>query len=321
MVLTESQETALRRLEASGELTAAQAEAVRRELGTPEPSRPASGWLTEVAGYLGGGLMLAGAAVFLGTSWEELSREVRALVLGGTALALVAAALLVAGGPRGMRQLVNGRRRVVGVLLALTPVPAALAAGVAVTDNSATWGFVAGLVVGLACLAAAPTPLGVVVTAGMSAGAVTSAATELFEADLLGSGIALIALGAVWVAGTLAGLVRPRILGLVLGVGLAIVGAQQPIGEPDSRPWAYALTLGVAAACLALYRWNRSLVLLTGGVVGVTLAVPEAIADITNGTLSAAAILLIAGAVLLGASAAGMYLHRHQAVTAAASPR
>jgi hypothetical protein len=66
----------------------------------------------------------------------------------------------------------------------------------------------------------------------------------------------------------------------------------------------------VAIACLALYRFERSLVLLAAGVIGVTIAVPEAVWDITNGAGGAAAILLIAGAVLLGASGAGLWLRR-----------
>jgi hypothetical protein len=82
------------------------------------------------------------------------------------------------------------------------------------------------------------------------------------------------------------------------------------------------LTLAVAVACFLLYRWRRSVVLLVAGVAGVTLAVPEAVADMANGALSGAAVLLIAGAVLVAASAVGLRLRRaDEAARPAVHPR
>ena len=63
------------------------------------------------------------------------------------------------------------------------------------------------------------------------------------------------------------------------------------------------------------YRWLRSIVLLVAGVLGVTLAVPEAVLDWTNGALGASLILLVAGAVLVAASAVGLRLRRDKPAT------
>ena len=50
----------------------------------------------------------------------------------------------------------------------------------------------------------------------------------------------------------------------------------------DTTIWTYVITLAVAFACLALYRTERQLVLLLTGVLGVTVAVPEAVWDATK---------------------------------------
>jgi hypothetical protein len=314
MPISEDQQAALRRLVVAGELTEAQAEAVRREFGAA-PGGPKVGWLIEVAGYLGGGLILGGAALLVGSTWDSLGRGWQTAILAGVAGLFVAAALLVAEGPRRIRGLQGARRRVVGVLLSLTAIPAAFAAAVAVSDYDAVWGFWAGLVVSVVCLLVLPTGLGVAVTAAMSIGAVVGLVEEVWQTRPLGVGLTLVALGAAWVAVTVAGWARPKWLGLLIGFGLAIVGAQLPLAEGGTEAWAYGLTLAVAAGCLLLYRWERSLMTLAGGVIGVTLAVPEMISDVTDGAVGGAAILLIAGVVLVAASAAGMRWHRRQAST------
>ena len=99
-------------------------------------------------------------------------------------------------------------------------------------------------------------------------------------------------------------------LGLGLGAAITLFGAQMPLWHDGAAPWAYLLTVVFAFACLAAYRFMRTPVLLVAGVAGVTVAVPEAIWDITNGTVGAAAILLVAGVVLLAASGTGFRLHR-----------
>lgn len=66
----------------------------------------------------------------------------------------------------------------------------------------------------------------------------------------------------------------------------------------------------IALACLALYGRRRTWVLIVSGVAGLTLAVPEAVWDWTDGAVGGAVILVLAGAVLLAASGLGVVLHR-----------
>ncbi len=288
----------------AGTLTQAQADAVRGEFEVSAPKSRA-GWLIEVVGYVGAGLILGAVALFLASEWESLGRGLQTAILVGMGVLLLAAALVIAGGLERMRALQGARKRAVGVLLALAPIPVAFGVGVAVERHEAAWAFGIGLAVSLGCLLLMGSGLGLAVAAGMSMGLVLSVAEEVFDASQLGSGLALVGLGAVWAT------VGRHVVSRVAGVGFALFGAQLPLG--DSSGWAYALTLAVAVGCFVGYRWQRSLIMLAGGVIGVTLAVPEMIYDLTDGALGGAAILLIAGVVLVAASATGMSVHRRRA--------
>src|SRR5688572_11100062 len=90
--LSREQRDALDRLVADGVLASGQAEAVRAALAVRPAHRSGPGWFVEVAGYVGGGLMLAGVAAFLATSWDLLGETTRTGVL-----ALLALAFTVAG--------------------------------------------------------------------------------------------------------------------------------------------------------------------------------------------------------------------------------
>jgi hypothetical protein len=116
--------------------------------------------------------------------------------------------------------------------------------------------------------------------------------------------------GVGWIALAAADVARPRAAGLGVGAVLAIIGAQQPLAEPGAHGWAYALTTGVALVCFALSRWQREIVLLAAGVIGVAIAAPEAVWDWTDGAAGGAVILLVAGGALIAASAVGLGLWR-----------
>jgi hypothetical protein len=122
--------------------------------------------------------------------------------------------------------------------------------------------------------------------------------------------VALLALGALW-----AGLAATRVLreqepGLALGSALALVAAQLPVIAGDGNGLGYAFTAVVAVAGFAAYLSTRSWSVLAAGVAATTLVVPEALYDWTEGSVSAAGSLLIAGLTLLGASAIGLRLRR-----------
>ncbi|MGW5049765.1 DUF2157 domain-containing protein [Actinokineospora sp. NPDC004072] len=103
-VLTSEQEAALRKLVGEGVLASWQHDAVRDALA--EERVPTTARRSEILAYLGGGLVLVGAALTVATSWADLSRPARSLVVLGATAGLLLAGLLVS--QHGSRA---GRRR------------------------------------------------------------------------------------------------------------------------------------------------------------------------------------------------------------------
>ena len=323
---TDAQESALSDLVSSGVLNAEQAAAVLAAVWPPQPAGAARvHWVVELAGYIGGGLIIGGVALVLSDRWSVLTVTGKTSILAGCALALAIAGVWIAGGPDGVRRLSTGpstpRRRVVGALLALVSLPTAFAVAAAEPGSGLdTVGAVVGLIVSVSALSLVSTPIGVLVTGGMSVAAVTMVLDELEgDSNFLVIGVTVLVLGALWIAATLAlpRVVAPRWLGLALGGTLAIVGAQLPL-TGTFEGWAYALTALVAVACFVLYQAVRDLVLLIGGVAAVTIVVPEFVNDVSDGALQGAVIMLIAGATLIVASGIGLWLRRERPGTAPA---
>jgi hypothetical protein len=122
-------------------------------------------------------------------------------------------------------------------------------------------------------------------------------------------GLAFLGLGLVWLLLAENGLWREVVPGRILGSALVVIGAQIPV--TSETPWVgYVLTLLVAAVGFGLYVVRRAWPYLAVGVVGVTLAVPEALLDWTEGSLGTAGVLLVAGVTLLGASLLGLRLRK-----------
>jgi hypothetical protein len=308
------QDSVVRQLVNDHVLTAEQADVVTAALHSVEAGDSRRGWWIEVTGYVGGTLTLAGAATLVGLSWEELARTGQVTLLAAIATVLVGAGLLIARGPSGLRQLQEPsaaiRRRIVSVLFALAAAVAALGTGVAVDNNPNQAAPVAGLVMAIAGYAMVRTAPGLVT---VSAFAIYTLATVLEEytSSAVAIGLAFIALGVLAMGLALTGVLVPRQLGIGFGAGIALVGAQQPT-TMAANAWAYLLTAAVAVACLLLYLRERSVLLILAGVVGISIAVPEAVWDLTEGAGGAAAILLVTGAVLLATSWSGMRLHGRQ---------
>ncbi|MDA2813134.1 DUF2157 domain-containing protein [Nocardiopsis sp. RSe5-2] len=321
-----AREAALGRLVEQGVITAGQAQAVSSEL---DRAQAAAGvrW-SEVVGYIGGGLLLAAVATFAATSWEDLGDAVRVALLAAAVPVLALAGMAMAGGPRAMAvprdRLPKVKRRVGGTLFALASVAALAAVQVFFSSMLPLWEdplLVAGGV-GLAVAAggyvlvrSAP---GVVAAWAMSTVLVAGVLRRLLEAMGLSGGILFagqeemavngtgyILLGAVWIAAALSGLVVERGTAVGLGAGTALAAA-----EVLPTPWSYLGVLGLAVAFFGLYAWRRAGVLLVFGTIAATIGVPQMVWELTDGQVSAAAILAIAGAVLLGVSWAGVRLHR-----------
>ena len=120
----------------------------------------------------------------------------------------------------------------------------------------------------------------------------------------------LVALGVAWAALGLRHVVHDREAALLTGAGLALVGAQLPVMDGNHQNLGYLLTAVVAVAGFVGHLSTRSFSVLAAGVIATTLVVPEALHHWTEGSLSAAGSLLVAGLTLLGASAAGLRLRQ-----------
>ncbi|QBI54771.1 DUF2157 domain-containing protein [Streptomonospora litoralis] len=312
-------EAALRGLVDRGVLSPAQAEEVRIALDAAAPGRGGVRWM-EIAGYIGGGLVLAGAVALAAASWEELSDDARIALLAVLAVVAVGAAVFMAGGPHRMRGRSNRvptvRRRIAGVLLALASALGAFAVGVAVDGELMYLPPLVGLAIAAAGYAALPSAVGQVTVWGMGVGLVGSLVEEIMpdRSDYsLVLGAAWMGLGLVWAVLSSLGVAAERRLGLGLGAGLALAACQTLLAWSDNSAWGYGSTLAVAALCIAYYTRERAAVLLVLGIAGVTVGVPELVWDVTDGAIAVAAVLLLAGAVLLVASWLGLLLHRRNA--------
>ncbi|WP_345558559.1 DUF2157 domain-containing protein, partial [Streptomonospora halophila] len=315
-----SRDTALSGLVERGVISAWQADQVRMALAAAEPAPGRVRWM-EIVGYIGGGLVLAGAVALAAASWQELGDDARITLLAVLAAAAAGGAMLMSGGPQEMlgrrNRVPDVRRRIAGVLLALAAVLAAFAVAVAVDvaedGDPAYLPPLVGLAVAAAGYAALPSAVGQVAVWGMSVGVVGTLVEEFASGDdtlLLGG--SWLALGVVWAVLSALGAAAERRLGLGLGAGLALAAGQTLLSWTDENAWGYAATLLVAAACIAYYFLDRTAVLLVMGVIGVTVGVPEMVWDLTDGAIGTATVLLIAGAVLLAASWTGLLVHRRR---------
>ncbi|MBX6723074.1 MAG: hypothetical protein IRY92_07545, partial [Dactylosporangium sp.] len=302
-----------------------QADAVRAALAGASAPRGPARWLAELAGYVGGVLMLGGAGALLATTWDRLTDDGRAGLLAAVTVVLLGGGLVIAGGPRRLPALRAGapaRRRVVGALVALSSGTAAWTVGVLVEGSATlTAASLAGLLLAVAGYAVLPTAFGLLASVAFSVVGTLSIVDYLGAATSVTLGAVVLVLGAAWALLAALGLTPPRHLGLGLGAAIALVGAQLPLGVSDAAGWAYLLTLAVALACFALYRSQRAPVLLVAGVVGLAVVAPEAVWDLTGGAIGGALILLVAGAALIAASGIGMGMWRGSRDNASGRPR
>jgi len=312
----QQQDAAVRALVERETLTDAQASAVRAALGVPSAPNDGAGKgrrLPELAGYVGGGLILAASLRLVGQAWGAVDRPARVVLLATATLIVLTVAAAIGGGTPAALRALGGlpaavRRRLFATILALAAATAGVCAGAAAVHHAALAGGAAALIVAAAGYTLVRTPVGLVAT--WLAGAVlTGAITDVAGLESSRAyGVAYVAYGAVWAAAALQGWIREQSLGLAVAAAAALVGAQLPVSAAPG--WGYLLTSGVALACLAGYLVRRSWVLIAAGAVGVTLVVPEAVFDWTNGALGGAGILLVAGLSLLTASMLGLRLHR-----------
>lgn len=307
----------VRRAVEDGVLAGDQAREVLRRFSAAGPDAAEAGRrgrLAEVAGYAGGALVLCAGVLFLGTEWADLGRGARAgFLLGAAALLAVsgAAVLVTAGRPRA--QVADDRdsvrRRLVSTTWALGAAALAGGAGVLADQPTPVLGAGVGLLAAGIAYALVPGAPGHAAAAA-AALALTGTAVDRV-ADAPGAGVyalVYVGVGAAWAGLAASRVLRERDLGFGVGAATALVGAQLPVLWDEARGLAYALTALVAVAGYAGYLLVRRWPVLAAGVLATTLVVPEALLDWTDGSVSVAGALLVAGATLLAASAAGLRL-------------
>ena len=304
---------ALDRLVERGVLSRDQAGAVLAELGG---LRRLFG---EIAGYLGASFVVGATLLFLGEQWEPLGRVGRFSILAAMAVILFGGGLAVRRRRDGVGDEV--RRRLSSTLMTAAAAAAGFAAYVILEhtppDYRTTDGrlFVASLTALAAVVAGyllARTALGQL---GMAVAAFTAYGGLLDLLDtgnLLLYGLGTVALGALWAVLAWRRLIAEHRLGLAVAVALGLLGAQLMVidGSTAEDVLGYVLTALVAGSCFVAYALIRDWVVLAGGVTGATLVVPEILYDVTDGSLGASGVMLVAGVTLLAGSLAGLRIRR-----------
>jgi hypothetical protein len=313
---------ALTRLVGRGVLDRSQADAVLTEVGLPEtvpveaepaPAPPARPGLRrvfgEIAGYLGASFVIGATLLFLSEEWESLGRSGRFVILAAMAVILFCSGVAVR-----LRAADDVRRRLASTLMTAAAAASGFAtfagldfSGDEVVPLAAT---LVGLTVvtgGYLLAASAVGHLGI----AAGAFAVCASVLNLFDADdILPYGLGMMGLGLLWTGLAAWRVVREHRLGLAVAVTYGLAGAQMLLFGGGDNFLAYALTALVAAACFAAYVQIREWVVLAGGVIGATVVVPEFLYDVTDGSLGASGVLLVAGVTLLGGSLIGLRIRR-----------
>jgi len=308
----------LRRLVDEAVLSPEQAAEVEHALRDASAThRPRIPW-AEIAGYLGGALVLVGTALLVATSWDGWSEPARTAATATATLILVGAGVVAA---RGFAALLTARHRpssarlrVTAALLALAAGTTAITVGVALPDDAGSAGAAlacgSGAALAVAGYVLVPSVIGLLTATGLLLATVLAGLDATIGTTPLRGGLAVVAAGLLIAGLALTEVLPHRLTGLGLGAALALFGAQQPLGEHRTVVVAYVLTFALGTGFLVLHLWARTWLLLVAGVAGITLAVPEAVWDLTDGTAGGAVLVLTAGVVLLAASVAGFRLRR-----------
>ncbi len=294
--------------------------------GSPGTGRGTRSRLVEVAGYVGGALVVAAVGLFVSQSLADLSDAGQVGMLVVIALVLVGAATttcLVGGGYDELRRGDDEvRRRLASALLVAGGFSASVALGRVVDLAQGDAGSSSSLpvlvsAVSLLLLTLASGRVATSALLHLAAGAavvVAALAVEGLRSDLgtegrLAAGL-LLGAAAGWLLVARAGRFAEPVVARTVGWSLALLGAQLPLAYSGSGNVAYALTAVVVVAAVVVYLGDVQWPGLVAAVVGVSLVVPEATADWFDGSLGVAGVVLVTGLTLLGASLAGLGVRR-----------
>jgi hypothetical protein len=335
--------TALQRLTENGTLTQQQADAVRAgchaelqsQAGRPGEQR--NSWtpvLAEVGGYVGAAFVTAAAVALVGPGWDNFSRAGRIAVLAGPAVLLLLAAVVVARARPIGRSLRPGRtgwrveghpssvpdrrapaatpvRRLIGALLLAGGGLLGAAAGVIADEHtgSGRWvPLVPLLVWGLGYLRFR----GVALHLGTAAALTWTVLTVLdpgVDERYPVSGLLLVATATLWALPAMYRLIEERALAFAVAGVMAFTGGE--IAATSAYVGLGYLLLGLLALIgLAGYVRTRELSILGVGAATLAVVVPQIVIDYTEGSLAAAAGLLVSGLSVVGASVLAVRLRR-----------
>jgi len=302
-----------------------------RQPGQAPALTPLRGRLAEVAGYVGGSLVVAAAAVFVAEQWAGFSIAGRVATLAAIALVLLGSAVAIvvtAGRPLRERARNDGvRRRLASALACGGAVAAEFAVWVLVDDieqqlSSMPW-FAGGLMLAAVALGGyllAPSALGQIFIA-VGAGQAVGSGLDLLvpSGGEVSVALALVALGVAWLALAERGVWGERTYALVIGCLFLLLGGQIPV-LTDHGPLGYLVTGAVAVVTVFLYVRSRAVPYLGAAVAALTLAVPEALFDWTDGSLGPVGVLFVSGLTLLVAGLLGLRLRREVGEEQGAQP-
>lgn len=273
--------------------------------------------VAEVVAYLGGALVLAAGALFVGLNWGELGPVGQVIFLGIVTLVLAVAGLVVVRA--GEQPLRRTRHRLAALLLVGSAVAAGFTVGrwadqIADGSSDVYWPGVAGAVTaGLLVVVlqrVLPSAFGLV---ALMVATLLALVFALASLDLGGElfAVAFWLVGVLWLTLVEAGTRTDHGVARPLGVTAALVGGQVGVVTPHS--WiGYVLTALVALLGLSVYLIRPGWAYLAGAVIAVTLVVPEAVTDWTDGSLGVVGGVLLAGITLLIAALGGSQLRRRR---------
>jgi uncharacterized membrane protein len=291
-------ERLLRRWEASGIITPAQAEEIRRHETSARP-KPRIPLIAEALGYLGAALVLSAALALAAQLWSDLAVAVRITVL------LAVTALLLLAGWSIRTSVEPAFRRLASFLWLAAVAGVGFLADVVASDAlDIETGFSIAIGIAMTSLAAAlwllrrTAPQLVGVFAGL-------AFLIAGISDILGGddafGILLWVVGVIALVSARLEFVSPERTAYALSSIAVLVGAQWAAFEffSDTQGWGLALGLASALALQGLSVAWRSLVLLALGSAGVLMFVPQIVDEYFGDDIGGTTALLVSGVALL----------------------
>ncbi|WGY04513.1 hypothetical protein QI633_12250 [Nocardioides sp. QY071] len=256
-----------------------------------------SSLVPEALGYLGGVVVVVGAALLADQFWSDLATSWRLVVVGLVAASLTAAGALVppAAGPAGVRL----RAVLWAASVALTAVFLAVLARQALDlAERPTAVLTAAGAAASAVVLWRIRPTILQQAAALAALAATAASVVfLADPDSRVGGFGPWAVGVVWLLLARGGLLRPPRTAFSLGAVAAVVGGVFA-AETDAGT---VLALVTAGALVLLALRLRDVPVLGVGAAGVLLVLPMAVQDWFGGSLAAALVLIVSGVGLIGA--------------------